>query len=357
MLSTTGHKFEFRLVTRMRVIGICAVFLAAVVTAMVMAILWGPTEINLTQALWGTTSPNFDRIVLVQERIPRVVLAASVGASLSVVGTAFQALMQNPLADPFILGTSGGAALGATILLSMGLSSTVIAGVWIPLLPFGAFGGAVLSLLIVYGLSVGYGRLSAYRILLIGVVFNFFASAVIMFLKMAVQSTKAQEMLLWLMGSLSLDRITWTELGISWGITLFGTIFLFFCGRELNVVSLGDEGATNLGVDLERTRRRIFVVSSILVGAAVSITGLLGFIGLIVPHALRLVFGSDHRLLIPLSALAGAGFLVICDFLARWMFPWLLTEAPVGLITAFVGGPTFVWLLLRDKTLTRGSNA
>lgn len=343
-----------RIVTPKRVARLCAIFLFGLLVTMMVSILSGPTAISLAHALWGNETPNFDQIVLFQERIPRTLLAASIGASLSVVGTAFQALMQNPLADPFILGTSGGAAVGATALLAMGLSSTVIAGVWVPLLPLGAFGGAVMSLFLVYRLSSGQGLLSTYRILLIGVVFNFFASAVIMFLKTLVQSTKAQEMLLWLMGSLSIDRITWMELGLSWCVTIVGTGLIFVRARELNVVSLGDDGARNLGVNLEGTRRWIFVVSSILVGAAVSITGLLGFVGLIIPHALRLVFGADHRLLIPLAAMAGAGFLVACDLVARWMFPWLLTEAPVGVITAFIGGPTFVWLLLRDKSLAQG---
>lgn len=336
-------------VTSGRVLRVCAALTVLLVASAAASASFGSTSIDLGRALSASDPPSIDRIILLHDRLPRTLLAIIVGSALAVVGAAFQALVRNPLADPFVLGTSGGAALGATASLVLGLGAIPIAGVVLPGTPLLAFAGAAASLALVYGLASFRGRLLPVHLLLIGVVFNFFASAVIMFLKTVVAAQKAQEMLLWLMGSLSLEGLSLRDIGIAGGLVGVGLVVVGASSAALNVVSLGDEGAAHLGVDLDRVRRRIFVATSLMVGAAVSVSGLIGFVGLVVPHALRLVFGPDHRLLIPASALAGAALLVLCDLAARLLFPVLTTEAPVGVLTAFIGGPVFVWLLVRTR--------
>lgn len=336
--------------TLARVVALCSVLLVALAAAILASLTFGSSSVDLGRALSDLPGPNFDRAILLHDRLPRAALATIVGAALASTGTAFQALMRNPLADPFILGTSGGAALGATLALAAGLTGPTLLGVQVPTLPLFAFAGATGSLFLVYVLATFRGRLLVVHLLLIGVVFNFFASAVIMFLKTVVSAQKAQEMLLWLMGSLSLEGLALIDIGFAGLLTAAGLLVLVASSGALNVLSLGDEGAAHLGVDIDRVRRRIFVATSLMVGAAVSVSGLIGFVGLVVPHALRVVLGPDHRLLVPASALAGATFLVLCDLGARLLFPVLTTEAPVGVLTAFIGGPAFVYLLLRGRS-------
>ncbi|GMV42061.1 MAG: ABC transporter permease [Myxococcales bacterium] len=333
--------------TPARVLRVCAALAVLLVAAAAASASFGSTSIDLGHAL--SSEPTIDRIILLHDRLPRTALAVIVGAALAVVGVAFQALVRNPLADPFVLGTSGGAALGATASLVLGLGAIPVAGLVLPGTPLLAFAGAAGALALVYGLASFRGRLLPVHLLLIGVVFNFFASAVIMFLKTVVAAQKAQEMLLWLMGSLSLEGLSLRDIALSGTLVAGGIAVIAASSGALNVISLGDEGAAHLGVDLDRVRRRIFVATSLMVGAAVSVSGLIGFVGLVVPHALRLVLGPDHRLLVPASALAGAALLVLCDLLARLLFPVLTTEAPVGVLTAFIGGPVFVWLLVRTR--------
>lgn len=332
-----------------RVARTCGLLLLLLLAASAASASFGSTSIDLLRALDGTGPPSVDRIILLHDRLPRTLLAVIVGAALAAVGTAFQALVRNPLADPFVLGTSGGAALGATIALVGGIGAIHVAGLVLPGTPLLAFGGAAASLALVHALSQWRGRLLTVDMLLIGVVFNFFASAVIMFLKTVVAAQKAQEMLLWLMGSLSVEGLAWRDIAASGVLVGGGLVALLLLSPALNVVSLGDEGAAHLGIDLDRARRRVFVASSLMVGAAVSVSGLIGFVGLVVPHALRLVLGPDHRLLMPASALAGATLLVLCDLGARLLFPVLTTEAPVGVLTAFIGGPAFVALLVQSR--------
>ena len=332
-----------------RVAGTCALLLLLLLAAAAASASFGSTSIDLGRALSTAEPPSIDRIILLHDRLPRTLLAIIVGAALAAVGTAFQALVRNPLADPFVLGTSGGAALGATIALVGGFGAIHVAGVVLPGTPLLAFAGAAASLALVHTLATWRGRLLTVDMLLIGVVFNFFTSAVIMFLKTVVAAQKAQEMLLWLMGSLSVEGLAWSDIAAAGALVGAGLVALLLLSPALNVVSLGDEGAAHLGIDLDRARRRVFVATSLMVGAAVSVSGLIGFVGLVVPHALRLLLGPDHRLLVPASALAGATLLVLCDLGARLLFPVLTTEAPVGVLTAFIGGPAFVALLVRTR--------
>jgi iron complex transport system permease protein len=301
----------------------------------------GPEGIDLLEALRGGPGTEAGDILLVA-RLPRVLLALIAGGALAGAGVAFQALLRNPLADPYILGVSGGAALGGTVAIAAGLGAGALGAA---VLPVAAFAGAVLSVLLLYGLARVSGRVSVYTLLLTGVVFNAFAAAIIMFVKTVVSADKAQELLFWLMGRLDYPSgDTLWHLGIYVAI---GLAFLFVDTGRMNALALGDEAAQALGVDVEATKRRILFAASLVVGAVVSTTGLIGFVGLIVPHAVRLALGPDHRLLLPAAVLAGASFLAVCDLIARLLFQVFWTESPVGVVTAVVGGPLFLWLLRR----------
>ena len=252
-------------------------------------------------------------------------------------GVAFQALLRNPLADPFILGVSGGAALGGVLVLAVGGGL----GLGYAAVPPASFAGAILTLVLLLAVAGREGRLSPTTLLLTGVVFNAFASAAIVFVATSAGLTDGARIFLWLIGNLSEGRFEvagWVAvflvLGLGCAIPL---------ARGLNLLALGEEPAAQLGVDVERTRRILLVATSLMVGAAVSVSGLIGFVGLIIPHLLRLAFGPDHRLLVPAAALGGAGFLVLCDTVARSVLDG--RELPVGAITARVGGPLFLYLL------------
>ena len=288
--------------------------------------------------------------ILMNHRLPRVLLGALVGVGLATSGAAFQALMRNPLADPFILGTSGGAALGGSLAVSVGLGSLVIGAFTVSMLPIATFLGSLAALVIVYGLASARGRFVPVDVLLIGVVFNFFASAIVMFLKIMVTPHKAQELLFWLMGTLDVEQVDNNMLWLVAGLILVGFLYLMSHAQALNVLSLGEEAAGHLGIPIDRVRRGVFVATSIMVGAAVSVSGLIGFVGLIVPHAVRLTLGADHRLLLPASGIVGGAFLVLCDAASRLLFPVFTTETPVGVVTAFIGGPLFVYLLRKSST-------
>ena len=294
-----------------------------------------------------------DATVLFRLRIPRVVLAAIVGAGLSVAGVALQALLRNPLADPFVFGLSGGAAIGAA--LSVAITGTALgaAGVsaagWIGLLPtqFAAVLGSLAAAVLVFTLGRARGRLHPERALLVGVVFNSFASALVIALEAVLAPEKTQAVLLWLAGTLGYEPQP--VLVAAGAVVLVAAAILTALAGRLNLLALGDEGAAALGVDVEWTRLLSFFAASAAVGAAVALTGLVGFVGLVVPHAVRLVAGPDHRVVLPASALGGAAFLVLADAVARVLFRGLGTEPPVGAVTALLGAPLFV-LLLRRRT-------
>ena len=315
--------------------------------AALIGLVVGHSEIDLFKAM--SVPGSVEYTILVEHRLPRVILAALVGAGLASSGAAFQALMRNPLADPFILGASGGAALGGTLAMSMGLGALTVAGVILPIVPIATFLGSLAALVLVYALASKSGRFSAVDVLLIGVVFNFFASAVVMFLKTMVTAEKAQELLFWLMGTLDVERVDDFQLWTSLGLVAVGFAYLMRHAHALNVLTLGEEAAGHLGIPIERVRRGVFIATSIMVGAAVSVSGLIGFVGLIVPHAVRLKMGADHRLLLPASAMTGATFLILCDALSRLLFPVFTSETPVGVITAFIGGPVFVYLMRKSS--------
>jgi len=289
---------------------------------------------------------SIDRLILVRERIPRSLLGAMVGAALSVSGLVFQAVLANPLADPYVIGVAGGAALGGALVLAVPLA----AALGQPAVSLGAFAGGLLAIALNWTLSRGRrGTLRAYHFLLVGVVLNAVASAAVMFLKTVVRAEKAQEMLLWLMGTLATDVRSPSALLMVFALLALAGLWLYRLAPALNALTLGAEGASVLGVDPVRTTRQVFLAGSLLVAAAVSVSGLIGFVGLIVPHAVRRVIGSDHRWTLPACACSGAAFLVLADWGVRALFPVFHTESPVGVLTALVGGPAFVWLLHRTE--------
>lgn len=324
-----------------RFVRVNALLLALLVLTLTAAAMIGSVSIDLGKALQAGIADNVDRVILFETRLPRVLLAAVVGAALATAGAALQGLMRNPLAEPHLIGVSGGAALGAVIAVIVG-GRGVFAEVSV--LPLAAAAGALISMAIVYWLALVHGRLQPYVLLLAGVVYNAFAGALIMFVNSIADYYQAYGILFWLMGSLATQsyRLVAT-IAVYAGA---GMIWLVLQARELNLLSLGEEAAIQLGVDVHRVRRTTFIASALLVGAVVSVSGMIGFVGLIVPHVMRLLLGADHRLLLPASALAGATFLVWADTIARSALG--VVEIPVGVITAMCGGPFFVYLLKRE---------
>jgi len=252
-----------------------------------------------------------------------------------------QGLLRNPLAEPHLIGISGGAALGAVIAIIAGGRSALTESA---LLPLGAASGALVSMAVIYRLAQVHGRLQPYVLLLAGVVYNAFAGALIMCVNAIADFYQAHGILFWLMGSLGTQSY---RLVVTIGLyTAIGAGWLMLRTRQLNLLTLGDDAALQLGVDVDRARRAIFIAASLLVGAVVSVSGMIGFVGLIVPHIMRLILGADHRLLLPASLLAGAIFLVWADTIARTALG--AVEIPVGVVTALCGGPFFVYLLKRE---------
>lgn len=321
-----------------------AIAVLVLLVAMVLGVCLGTEPVSLANAIADPES--FDRAAI-SVRLPRVVLGALAGAGLSMVGVALQASLRNPLAEPYVLGVSGGAALGATVAILFGLTVSTWLGA--SLLPLFALGGGVLAVVLVHTLARHAGRGSPATLLLVGVVVNAFASALITVLKSAVSPEKSQALLFWLVGFLDAPRTT--TLVFVAGYTFLGGLVILRDAPSLNLLALGDETAASLGVDVARVSRRTLVASSLVVGAIVSVTGLIGFVGLVVPHALRRVFGPDARVLVPTSFFVGGAFLVICDTASRVGFRWLGTSPPVGAITALVGGPMLVWLLRRSRAV------
>jgi iron complex transport system permease protein len=332
-----------RRLTPARLAATLALLAAGLAGVLAFGIATGPSGLALSevwQALTGRASGAAADIVLAV-RLPRVGLAAGVGAALAVAGVVFQALLRNPLADPFVLGVSGGAALGGIAVLTLGAAF----GLGYAFVPPAAFAGAVLALVLLLAVAGPQGRASATSLLLIGVVFNAFASAAIVFLASLAGLAEGAQVFLWLIGSLADARpalVGWVI-----GLVVAGVLAVTPFARALDLLALGEDDAALLGIDASRARRWLLFASSVLVGAAVSVAGLVGFVGLVVPHALRLVLGPDHRLLVPAAALAGAAFLVVCDTLARSVLGG--RELPVGALTALAGGPFFLVLLRRSQ--------
>ena len=323
---------------------------------MLIAVSIGPTAIPLSViievVLNGTKLFHFTRswdptieVIIWQYRLPIVVSAALVGAALSVAGTLFQGMLRNPLADPFLIGTSSGAALGASI--AFVLPFDTLYGSFFSLTPILAFVGAIGTVLLVYAIARTDGRTPVVTLLLAGVVVNAVLIAFqTLILTLAPHSQfTVQSLFNWLSGGVAV--IGWSPVLIVGGITLVGIILSLSFASVLDVFALGEESASHLGLHIEWYKFVIVIVASLLTAAAVSISGLIGFVGLVTPHVMRLLLGPKHRFLLPTTALAGAIFLTLADLLARVLIPGVIL--PVGIFTALVGAPFFLYLLRRNK--------
>jgi iron complex transport system permease protein len=303
----------------------------------------GATSISLRRAFdWSIPfADNTDAQIFFVARLPRTLAGAMVGALFAAAGVVFQGLLRNPLATPFTLGVSAGAALGAILAITFGWSIAVFG---ISAVPLAAFVGSLAAVGIVYALAQARHRgLSTTVLLLAGVTMNAFFSAMILFVQYFANFADVARTLRWLMGDLDVSSYEPLLVALP-GLVIAFAVFAWLA-RPLNLLSLGADSAESRGLDVARAQRAAFLSASLATGAAVSIGGPIGFVGIIIPHLVRLLVGSDHRLVLPAAALFGAAFLVGCDLVARTILAPV--ELPVGIITALIGGPFFLWLLIR----------
>ena len=318
-------------------------FGALAIAAIVLAPLVGSTRISLARAFDRSIpfGDNVDAQIFFVARLPRVLSGALVGAAFAAAGVVFQALLRNPLATPFTLGVSAGASLGAMLVLIFGVSLSVGPFSTVPL---ASFAGAAVATGIVYRLATPYRRaMSTAVLLLAGVTLNSFFSALIMFAQYFADFAQAYRASRWLMGDLDVGSYQPIIAAVPLVAVAFGVFAML--PSALNVLSLGPDAAATRGVDVVRAQRLAFFSASLATSAAVSLAGPIGFIGIVVPHLVRLLVGVDHRIVLPASALFGAAFLVACDLGARTLLAPV--ELPVGVLTAMIGGPFFLWLLVR----------
>jgi iron complex transport system permease protein len=324
-----------------RLTGLFVVAIGVVVAAAIAAGV-GSSELSLREvaaALAGGGDPS-TRGIVIDFRLARVLLAACVGAALATAGASYQAVLRNPLADPFILGVSGGAALGAVIYIAIAPSSGLGDSI---ARPAAAFLGAVVTLVVLFGLARFQGRTETTALLLTGVVLNALDSAIIQFFVSAGDPARFQGTLSYLMGAMNAP--SWHVLAIVTILTAAGIASLFAHAHTLNLLALGDVEAAQLGVAVDRATWTVVLAASLVTAAAVAFAGIIGFVGLIVPHAMRVLLGSDHRILLPASALGGAATLMLADAAARTLIA--PAELPVGVVTALIGGPFFLILLMK----------
>lgn len=330
--------------TPSRIVRVSALLAVVFVVVCIVSLLTGTSGIGFTRVLSGIMSgwregnlvlTSSEKTILFSIRLPRIIFAGIVGAALSTAGVVFQALLRNPLADPYILGVSGGSAVGAIIGIIIGAGCVTFS------VPALAFLGAVLTVVLVFVIGNRNGRLDSNTLLLAGVIVNAFFSAVIMFFISISSNADLHNITFWLMGDVSLadgNKIMLMSLFLAIGD---GVVYCY--ARPLNLIVAGEETAMQLGVNVKRTKIVLFFAGSLMTAVAVSFTGIIGFVGLVIPHMMRMMFGTDHRLLLPASFLFGASFLVIADTIARVIFPGM--ELPVGVITALCGAPYFIYLL------------
>jgi iron complex transport system permease protein len=310
------------------------------IAATVVALWFGYAPISLA-ALRGDEAA---RALFLRLRLPRVLLAGMVGGSLAMVGASLQALFRNPLAEPLTLGVSGGGALGASVAIALGAGAKV-AGV--PFVFLAAFAGAGAAVLVVYRLARTGAVVMPGAVLLAGVVLNFIAASGVVLIQYFADYSRALQILRWTIGSLDI-----VGFDLLWRMALFlvpGWLVLLLMARDLHLIAVDEETAASLGVNVRRSERLVYAASSLIVGVTVAVGGTIGFVGLIVPHAIRLLFGEDVRVLLPCSFLLGAAFLMLADLVARTALG--TGELPVGAITALAGGPVFLWLLRRQQRL------
>lgn len=321
-----------------------AVMAAALAVLMFFAQFVGAKYVSPASFFRGMT--HAETVVLVQYHLPRVLVAALVGAALAVCGAVFQGILRNPLADPFILGISGGGTVGAVFAVAAGANFVIFGFSTVTVF---AFFGALGALALVLAFSKIRGTVATHNLILAGVVLNAIFSAAILFMMSIMPFVEMRSIYQWLMGSLyNAIALEPPQIGVAAVIVFVGALLLLAMAKSMNLFALGEETARQMGVRAERTRLACLILTAILTGVAVSITGPIGFVGLIVPHIMRLLVGPDHRILLPASFFGGAIFLLVADSVARSILPLTglsLSELPVGVVTALCGGPFFLWLL------------
>jgi iron complex transport system permease protein len=330
-----------------KIIGICFLLSCLLVGAIMVSLSRGAANVGTAEVvrvlMHHARDPGFpagpEGLIILSVRLPRILLAGLVGAALAVAGCSFQALLRNPLADPYILGVSSGSALGAVSAILAGLSTASFG------MPLASFSGAIVTVMLVFHVGrVGWG-LHTNTLLLAGVIISAFFSAIIMFLISVAQNEDLSKIVFWLMGDFSFANYRFILIILPYVLGGIGVLYSY--ARGFNLMVMGEETAIQLGIDVERLKKVAYVFASLITAAAVSVCGLIGFVGLIIPHAVRILFGPDHRLLIPASALVGASFLICSDTIARTIAA--PTELPVGAVTATFGAPFFIYLLKRRR--------
>jgi len=287
----------------------------------------------------GTT----EYTILFNIRLPRILLGLAIGGALSLAGVILQGLFRNPLVEPYTLGISGGASVGVclNILLKWYLIIGVIS------YPLSGFLGAIIVISLVYGLSIKKGNIKTNGMLLIGVMISFVSSSIVMLLMAISKNEDLHSIIFWIMGSLDEPNMLLIKMAV-YG-SLIGLVISYFYCLDLNALSLGEEEATHLGFNVERSKKILFIIASILTGLSVSVAGIIMFVGLIIPHFIKMTIGTDHRILLISSFLAGASFLIVCDVIARTVIMPL--ELPVGVITGIIGGIVFIYVLTKKQVV------
>ncbi len=331
-------------VTFIRTVTVCSVLIITLLIAVVLTSLLGseklPAKASVCALLffgkWSCGLTPDQTAILFDIRLPRILLGAAVGGSLAVAGASYQALLRNPLAEPYLLGISNGAAVGTMIAL-------VFIGAHEWTRPVMAFSGALIATLVVYRLAQGRTGATPERLILAGVIVTTFLSSAIVFVTTLMDVTRIRSFTFWLLGDLS--GTTAHLLSLALFVAVAGTVVLAAHSRSLNLLMLGERDAFDLGVEVSRVRLVVFIAASLLVGSSVASSGSVGYVGLVVPHLVRLSLGSDNRIAVPAAAICGAIFVVVADTVARTIIA--PRELPVGAITALIGAPLFVYLLRR----------
>jgi len=343
-MKDSAHTLQQRRATPKRTLMICSGLLVALIVVLLVASVIGSERLPIAAALGaiftgGQSSTGLtaeQRAILFDIRLPRILLAAAVGMSLAAAGAGYQSLLRNPLAEPYLLGISNGAAVGT-------MTALVFFGAHEWSRPLMAFAGALAATMVVYRLARGRTGTSPERLILAGVIVTTFLSSAIVFITTLMDATRIRAFTFWLLGDLS--GTTKGLLAVALIAAVVGTVTLALHARSLNLLMLGERDAFDLGVEVGRVRFTVFVAASLLVGASVASSGSVGYVGLVVPHLVRLSVGSDNRLVIPAAALAGALFVIAADTAARTIIA--PRELPVGAITALIGAPLFIYLLKR----------
>jgi len=324
-----------------------AILILLLLCIMILSSTLGAADISFVEALRIMTgfsskyTNETHKVIILKIRMPRIFLAALVGIGLSIVGGTFQGLFKNQLADPYVLGISSGAGLGATLAIIFSFEGAVLGFAFNSLC---AFIGAILTALLVFTVAKVGNKLSVANMLLAGLAVSFFMSSIISIL-MIINRNQIEKIMFWLMGSVS--TANWNQVIMASIVILSSMLIILFFSRELNIMSLGEENALTLGVEAEKVKFILLIVCALVVASCVAISGIIGFVGLIVPNMVRILTGPDYKKLLPFSAVFGGMFLVLCDTISRILMPPM--ELPIGAITALFGSPFFLYLIVKSK--------